>query len=288
MFHVASVAVSFSMVLLLVSGCAGYGVGTKDRSITAQRIIGPAGALYVDDGGSGGIPVVFVHSFAGSKAHWLAQLTHLRKSRRAVALDLRGHGDSSRPAHNAYNEYAVESLAADIAAVADGLGLKRFVLVGHSMGAAAAIAYAGAHPERVAGLVLVGAPGKSPPEQSNKIMASLEVDYEKLMEDYRKSILIGAQPKVERQLRAEMKSMPRDASLAIIDAVFAYDPMLALNKYPGLKLLLDTPHGESPGSLHNLAPNIPRRVVTGTSHWPHLDKPKEFYQLLNAFLVNIS
>ena len=45
---------------------------------------------------------------------------------------------------------------------------------------------------------------------------------------------------------------------------------------------------ESPGSLHKLAPDIPRRVVTGTSHWPHLDKPEEFNRLLDAFLANIS
>ena len=78
-----------------------------------------------------------------------------------VAVDLRGHGRSEAPAAG---DYAVESLAADIAAVVDALGLGRFVLVGHSMGGAAALAYADAHPERVAGLVLVGTPGKSSPE----------------------------------------------------------------------------------------------------------------------------
>src|SRR5436190_19211345 len=46
---------------------------------TAERaagkwLSGPAGALYVDDGGVGGLPIVFAHSFAGSSAHWSAQL----------------------------------------------------------------------------------------------------------------------------------------------------------------------------------------------------------------------
>src|SRR6266508_2399049 len=109
----------------------------------------PAVRLHVDDGGAGGVPVVFVHSFAGSSSHWSAQLVHLRKNRRAVALDLRGHGRSAPPRDN---DYAIDSLAGDVAAVVDRLGLNRFVLVGHSIGGAAAIAYAGAHPERVAGL----------------------------------------------------------------------------------------------------------------------------------------
>ena len=37
-------------------------------------VAGPAGILYVDDGGSGGTPVVFMHSFAGDTSHWSLQL----------------------------------------------------------------------------------------------------------------------------------------------------------------------------------------------------------------------
>lgn len=153
------------------------------------------------------------------------------------------------------------------------------------MGGAAAIAYAGAHPDRVAGLLLVGTPGKSPPEQAQKIMASMEADYEKVTEGYWKSLLTGAQPDVEIQIRNEMKRLPRDAAMAIIGAVFAYDPLPALRAYPGPKLLVDTRHGESPGSLHNLAPEIPRKVIEGTSHWPHMDKPEEFNRVLDEFLA---
>jgi pimeloyl-ACP methyl ester carboxylesterase len=71
-------------------------------------------------------------------------------------MDLRGHGRSQA---SKTGDYAIESLAANIGAVADALRLQRFVLVGHRMGGAAAAAYASMHPDRVAGLVLVGAPG---------------------------------------------------------------------------------------------------------------------------------
>jgi pimeloyl-ACP methyl ester carboxylesterase len=167
----------------------------------------------------------------------------------------------------------------------DGLGLERFVLVGHSMGGAAAIAYAGAHPDRVAGLVLVGTPGKSQPEQAGQVMATMEADYEKVMEGYWKKLLTGAQPNVERQIGEERKRLPRDQSLAIIDAIFAYDPLPVLRAYTGPTLLVDTAHGDSPASLHNLIPGIPRQVMTGTSHWPHMDKPDEFNRILDEFLA---
>jgi pimeloyl-ACP methyl ester carboxylesterase len=108
-----------------------------------REIAGPAGMLFVDDGGEGGIPVALIHSFGGSTAQWAAQLEHLRRTRRAIAFDLRGHGRSDAPADG---DYAVASLAADTGAVLDALSLSRVVLVGHSLGAATAIEYAGSHP----------------------------------------------------------------------------------------------------------------------------------------------
>lgn len=150
------------------------------RTRTAEEIRGPAGVLHVNDGGAGGLPVVFVHSFAGDHLHWAAQIDHLRAQRRVIAFDLRGHGRSASPASGAQS---VDALADDIQAVIDGLQIDRFVLVGHSMGGAASLAYAGRHPLRVAGLMLVGTPGKTPPEQAAPIIASLESDaYEQVME----------------------------------------------------------------------------------------------------------
>ena len=51
--------------------------------------------LNVDSRGTGGTPVLFVHSFAGDVTHWSAQLEHLASTRRAVAFDLSGHGCST-------------------------------------------------------------------------------------------------------------------------------------------------------------------------------------------------
>src|SRR5262245_58787176 len=118
-----------------------------------NEIMGPAGRLHVDDGGEGGVPVVFIHSFAGSAAHWAEQLDHLRTKRRAVAFDLRGHGQSDA---RASEDVTIEDLAGDVGTVLDELGLERVGLVGHSIGGLAAVAYAAEHPERVSGMLLVG------------------------------------------------------------------------------------------------------------------------------------
>lgn len=245
-------------------------------------IAGPAGPLYVDDGGVGGLPVLLLHSYAGSTAHWKAQLAHLRRRRRALAMDLRGHGRSDPPFSH---DYGVEALAGDIAAVANALELRRFVLVGHSIGGAAAAAYAGRHPRHVAGLVLAGAPGKSAPEQAQQIMGALHADYDKVMGDYWNSLLEGAQPPVRAAVEAGMHSIGREASLAMIAAVFDYNPLPALDRYPGPKLIIDTAHGDSPTALYRQLPDVSRKVIEGTSHWAHMDKPQEFNRMLDEFLA---
>ena len=273
---------AFIAAVIVMASCAQFLGEDSARSAKVERIAGPAGALRVDDGGAGGVPVVFVHSFAGSKAHWAAQLAELRKTRRAIALDLRGHGQSERPAGG---DYTVDSLAKDIAAVVDELGLRRFVLVGHSLGGAAAVAYAREHADRVAGLVLVDAPGRTPPAQAREVIGALQSDYDNVTLEYWNKLLAGAQPQVDRRLRDDMKSVPRDAGLSLIRAIFEFDPLPALNAYGGPKLAIVTPHGDTPNDLHKLMADLPHKLIVGTSHWPHMDKPEEFNRMLGEFLA---
>jgi pimeloyl-ACP methyl ester carboxylesterase len=70
---------------------------------------------------------------------------------RLVAPDARGHGESPKPAEG----YAPADFVADAVAVIEATGLKRPIVVGHSMGGMHAVALALAHPDRVSALVLV-------------------------------------------------------------------------------------------------------------------------------------
>jgi rifampin ADP-ribosylating transferase len=73
---------------------------------------------------------------------------------RVWALDQRGHGDSDRPADG----YHLESLAGDVVAFLDAMEVPSVVLVGSSSGGYVAQQVAMRHPDRVAGLVLIGSP----------------------------------------------------------------------------------------------------------------------------------
>jgi esterase len=95
---------------------------------------------------------LFLHG-GGLNAHtWRRTIAELVPGLRCVALDLRGHGDSS---WHPDGDYALESHADDVAAVVADLGLTWFVLVGMSLGGAVALTYAGRDPDDLRGLVMI-------------------------------------------------------------------------------------------------------------------------------------
>ncbi len=155
------------------------------------------------------------------------------------------------------------------------------------MGGAAAVAYAGTHPDRLAGLVLVGTPGKVAPAQAQQTVAALNADYNKTMAGYWESLLADAQPGVRARLEADRTRIPREPSMAIISAIFAFDPLPPLAAYVGPKLVIDASRADNPAALFRQAPGIPYRLIDGTSHWVQLDKPQEFNDLLDAFVANV-
>lgn len=253
----------------------------------ALWLAGPAGNLYVRDGGQGDLPVLFVHGLGGNGGQWILQLDHLRPERRAVALDLRGHGESD-PAEEA--DYSIEGLADDIAAVADQLGLRRFVLAGHSLGSLAAIEYAGRHPERVSGLLLVDPNGdqtRMPKEQIEPFLAAIRANPLEEIEDYFRQIVVGGDASAAEWILEDLRATLPDAIVGCLEAAAAYSPLPVLRRYPGPKLSVVSAINSLPISLHRLLPDLPVKLVTGTGHWLQLDRPEALNELLDEFLEEV-
>jgi pimeloyl-ACP methyl ester carboxylesterase len=108
---------------------------------------------YADQGRRLGIPVVFLHGVTDSWRAFEPVLARLPAAVRALAITQRGHGDSGKPEHG----YRYNDLSEDLHAFMDALDLPQAVIVGHSMGSLVAQRFAIDCPERVAGLVLMGA-----------------------------------------------------------------------------------------------------------------------------------
>jgi pimeloyl-ACP methyl ester carboxylesterase len=111
---------------------------------------------YLDEGE--GDPIILVHGFASSKnVNWVypAWVSELKKNgRRVVALDLRGHGDSSKLYDPA--EYGIEILADDVIALMDHLKFDRADMMGYSMGGRITAYLARYQPARLRSAILGG------------------------------------------------------------------------------------------------------------------------------------
>ena len=136
----------------------------------AEWLVAPNGvARYVEDPVFGGRVAVYqagpanaketavlVHGLGkGAARDWARVIPALAERYRVVAIDLPGFGTSDKGNHH----YSPDNFARVLDAVLQGLAPQPFALVGHSMGAAVALAYAAAYPQRVSRLVLVDAAG---------------------------------------------------------------------------------------------------------------------------------
>lgn len=248
-------------------------------------IDGPPGSLFADDGGTDEPAVLFVHSLAGNASQWSASLARLRGGgRRAVALELRGHGRSDPPADD---DFSVEAYSRDVLAAADRIGLERFVLVGHSMGAAVAARAAAGAPERVSRLLLVdGAHARQEPTPDERAwLEALGSDaYAELIGEFWTSILGASEPPVRERVLADLRATPRRTVISSFRALVAHDPLDDLRSYAGPKALLLTDVGDNPAAPHHHLPDLPHMVIHGTGHWPQLDRPEPFADWLEKCL----
>jgi pimeloyl-ACP methyl ester carboxylesterase len=92
-----------------------------------------------------------LHGYTGSAEAFNALARQFQHRLRIIAPDVRGHGESGWSAESAYGYLDQMS---DIAAMVDRLELETFGLIGTSMGGVIAMAYAGAHPQRLTSLVI--------------------------------------------------------------------------------------------------------------------------------------
>jgi pimeloyl-ACP methyl ester carboxylesterase len=295
--------------------------------VVTSWIAGPVGNLFVRDcGGSLAepagevarahrrpLPVLFVHGLAGNGGQWALQVEHLGRFRRALALDLRGHGDSDaaelalaatapEPAAKAPAEgvsgsgcpgapdavpYGVAALAGDVAAVADAFGLRRFVLVGHSLGAAVAIAYAAAHPRRVAGLLLADPNGDQthiPRSQMEPFLTALRAEPFRELETYFQQLVVGGDREVAGWVLEDLRLTDEGAIAAAVEGSLHFSPVPALAGYPGPRLAVISSMNSLPFSLHRLVPELPVELMRGTGHWLMMDRPEAFNGILDDFL----
>jgi len=127
--------------------------------------------LYYQEIGSG-IPIVFVHEFAGDCRSWEAQFRHFGQRYRCIAYNARGFPPSDVP--QGVERYSQARARDDIRAVLDGLNIDKAHIVGLSMGGFATLHFGFAYPDRARSLTIGGCGYGAAPDQRKQFAEEAE------------------------------------------------------------------------------------------------------------------
>ncbi|MCA8061400.1 alpha/beta hydrolase [Burkholderia sp. AU38729] len=122
----------------------------ENIAVTHHTLVANGIRQHYLDAGSGPV-VVLLHGFPETSYAWRHQIPVLARTYRVIAPDLRGYGETDKPASG----YDKRNMALDIIRLLDALGIEKVVLVGHDRGARVATRLAKDHPERVDRLVVM-------------------------------------------------------------------------------------------------------------------------------------
>lgn len=246
-------------------------------------------------------PLMLVHGAGSSSVIWIDVLRRIAPGRRAIALDLPGHGQSD-PWHDAPS---IEGYRDAVGTVCANLGVRRAVLVGHSMGGAVALACALAWPERVAGLVLVNSAARL--DVSDELLALLErclpgadadEDLGSRWIDRMPAELgdLSFSPATHRDVRERWQAVLYAAARKTVLGDFrACRSLDQRERLGGLKLPTLILGGEDdllvpPSLLRETAAAISGSslcLIPQTGHLSHLEQPEAFFARLTSFLQTV-
>lgn len=252
-----------------------------------------------------GSPLIVLHGFTGSAAAMSVITVPLSKGHRVIAIDLIGHGESSKAVSEA--NYTIDAAVADIDRVIDDLSLAPAHLLGYSMGGRVALSYAVARPRRLSSLVLVGAsagiadPGERAARRSSDdhLADRLEAEGIEWFVDYWMAQEI-LRPRSGRAAAAEAmgrrQRLDNDPiALAGVLRGLGTGAMPPLHHaLAGVDLPVAVVAGEADGKYRRIAselvltmPDARLMVIPGAGHSVHTDNPDELAAALLPFFAEV-
>ena len=112
-----------------------------------------------------GTAVVLIHGFLENSSMWKETVSEISKKNRIISIDLLGHGKSDCLGY----VHSMELFAKTIEAVLKHLRIRKYILVGHSLGGYVALALAEKHPQKVKGLCLMNSTSNADNEERKNL-----------------------------------------------------------------------------------------------------------------------
>jgi pimeloyl-ACP methyl ester carboxylesterase len=273
-------------VVLLLSGSA---YTQEKKPISKQGLVNAVkinGIQYSDLGNKKSKnAIVFVHCWTCNSEFWKDNVNAF-PNYRVINLDLPGHGQSDKPKV----DYSMEYFARAVDTVMKDAGVKKAVLVGHSMGTPIIRKFYELYPEKTLGLVVVDGAliPFGPKEQVEKFFEPMFKDYNSGAATFIDGMLQAAREDVRPFIRSSMLATPdyvgQSAMKLMLDDAYA-----AHGKINVPVLALMAPIAFWPKDLEaqyrSIAPNLDFRMFDGASHFLQLERPVEFNGAVKGFIV---
>jgi pimeloyl-ACP methyl ester carboxylesterase len=231
-----------------------------------------------------GPAVVLIHGITSSADTWASAMSGLARGHTVIAPDLLGHGASAKPR----GDYSLGAYASGVRDLLAALGHDRVTVVGHSLGGGVALQFAYQFPERTDRLVLVSSGGLGR-EVSLLLRAAALPGAELVLPFLVPSWLVrGFLSLADAEARAAFLHTLR----AVIDPggqrVSGNDRLYLAESLPTLLVwgerdpIIPAAHGIA---AHEAMPGSRLELFAGGGHFPHLDDPVRFVELLRDFVA---
>jgi pimeloyl-ACP methyl ester carboxylesterase len=254
--------------------------------------------LRADDGlglvceirGQGDTALVFLHGWCGDREYWKNQAEAFAAEYRIVTLDQGGHGESGKDR----KVWSASGLAGDVEAVVKGLGLKRVILVGHSMGGPVALLAAKRMPGTVVAVIgvdtLHNAEFKMPEEARKQFMEAFDKDFKGTMQAGLNAMLAEkADAALKQWLVTRAAAQDPKMAMALMRDLSGLDtkallkearvPVRCINSAGGYQFFTPTAV-----EVNEKYADYGAVTIADVGHYPMLEKPAEFNQKLRDVL----
>jgi pimeloyl-ACP methyl ester carboxylesterase len=244
--------------------------------------------------GGGDTAFVYLHGLTGDREYWKNQAAAFAGDYRVVTFDQAGHGESGKDR----KALTIDSLSADVEAVVKDLGLKRVILVGHSMGGPVALGAAKRMPGTVVAVIgvdtLQDAETKLPEDARRSLLVGVEKDYKAFAQTIFNGILPEkVDPELKKWLTTKAEGQDGKAVLSLLSDLFSLDtgkllkeakvPVRCINSAGGYQFF--TPTAVETNKKYA---DYAAVTIDNVGHYPMLEKPDEFNRKLRAVLAEVA